>query len=149
MSYRLQEATPTVKVSSPTIAGEARFCTILSFPSTSVLVYTIDEQSYQNDRGATLLNIFSDAVEVLLEDSRVVGATGTQGLDKDNLIFDAVTFTVQYVPPYPILGQIIGDVQIPVDSIALDPELQRLLPGGSPLDLIIAEYNRLQALSGG
>src|SRR5690348_1299815 len=142
-------AVPTLQTYGPGLSQEAEFVTFYSFPSGSTLVRTIAHQDYVADKGLGLLNSLSDAVESLLQEDYVVAASGTQGLDDSDLIFDAVTFTVQYVPPTPIPGQILGDVQVPVTILTADTSFSSFLSGGSATDLLLAEYNRLKALAGG
>src|SRR5207253_4398349 len=142
-------AVPTLQTFGPGLSQEAEFVTFYSFPSGSTLVRTIAHQDYVADRGLGLLNSLSDAVESLLQEDYIVAATGTQGLDDNDLIFDAVTFTVQYVPSATIPGQILGDVQVPVTTLTIDTQFGSFLGGASATDILLAEYHRLQALAGG
>lgn len=144
-----QNAVPTLQSYGPGLTTEAEFVTFVSAPSGSILVRTIPHQDYVADKGKGLIDSLSDAVESLLQEDYIVAASGTQGLDDSDLIFDAVTFTVQYMPPTPIAGQLLGDVQVPVTILVADTSFGNFLKGGSATDLLLAEYHRLQALAGG
>ena len=148
MSYVLLDSLPTVQVFSPTLVSQALVCTIQSAPSGSVLLRTIPQTSFQADQGAGLLESLSDAVENILHEGIATGAAGTQGLDESNLLYDAVLFTVTYIPPAPIPGEIIGSVEIPVLNITADAGFGGFIQGGSAADIINAEYQRLKALAG-
>lgn len=150
MTARAIDSRPTVQVFSPTLAEEAQIVTFRSFPSSSVLIRTI-AQSDANaaDGGQSLLDSLSNSVESILQEGLAVAAAGTQGIDASGLIFDAVTFTVEYVPSPSVPGRILGDVQIPVDTLTLDTQFTSGTGITSAPELILAEYNRLKALAGG
>ena len=142
------DAKPVVQVSGPNLAGEARLATFQSLPSNSTLIYTIPETSYQDNQGRALLDSLSNAVENLLSAGVAISAEGTQGIDPSGLIFDAVTFTVRYVPPVPIPGEILGDVQIDVRVVDADLSIIGGSGAQNAAQLIDDEYNRLKALAG-
>lgn len=155
MSYTLLDHQTVVQVYGPTLSQLSEFCTIASAPSGSILIRTIPQSSFSATDESGLLTSLSDAVESLLQEDYVLAAAGTQGLDLSNLIFDAVTFTVQYIPPYPTPGTITSELQIPVNVVTADTQFGSFLtgPGGTPLgsaaDQLVAEYNRLKAIAGG
>lgn len=143
---------PTVQTFSPTLAEEAQICTFYSYPSGSILIRTVPQTDFATDGGLALMNSLSDAVENILGEGIAVAAAGEQGLDVSGLIYDAVTFTVEYVPPTSIPGRIIGNVTIPVQTLTLDTSIA----GGSGVpgittapELILAEYNALKKSAGG
>jgi hypothetical protein len=148
MSYRLLSSGATVQVWSPTLVTDAVLCTILSSPSGSVLIRTVPQQSFDTDKGAALLNSFSDAVENVLQAGIAVDAAGTQRPDSNGLLLDAVLFTVQYVPTYPAPGPITGQVEILVDLLDADLGLLQGAGVDTPAELLLAEYNKLKALAG-
>ena len=148
MSYVLLDSLPTVQVFSPSLVSQGLLCTIGSSPSGSTLIRTVPQASFQADQGAGLLSSLSDAVEAILQEGIATAAAGVQGIDASNLLYDAVLFTVTYVPPSPIPGEITGSVEIPVTSITADTQFGSFLQGGNAADLILAEYNRLKALAG-
>lgn len=147
MTARLQNADPTVLVIG-SLTTEARVATFLSYPSGSVLIRVISEADYQADSGNALLNALSDAVESILAEGVAVDAVGSTTFDASGLLQDLVTFTVRYVPSYPTVGNIDGDVTIPVNVITADTSLLGGSGAASAPDLILAEYNRLKALAG-
>lgn len=149
MPTQLINSQTVVQVFGPTLAEEAEFCTFQSFPSGSVLIRTVPEAAFQANSGKALLDSLGDAVESILGEGIAVAATGTQGLDESSLIFDAVTFTVEYVPPAAIPGRILGEVQVPVYLLTLDTAFGGFITGPTAAEMVLAEYNRLKALAGG
>ena len=148
MSYVLLDSLPTVQVFSPTLVSQALLCTIQSAPSGSVLIRTVPQTSFQADQGAGLLNSLADAVENILAEGTATAAAGTQGIDAANLLYDAVLFTVEYVPAGGVPGEITGSVEVPVLNITADTQFGSFIQGGSAADAINAEYQRLKALAG-
>lgn len=149
MAYVLLSSAPTVQVFSPTLVEDALICTFVSAPSGSTLIRTIPQSSFQADQGTGLLNSLAEAVESILGEGIAVDANGTQGVDPSGLLYDAVVFTVQYVPPTPTPGAITGSVEIPVNVLTLDSQFGGAVSGGSAAERILDEYNRLKALAGG
>ena len=149
------DSRPTIQVFSPTLAEEAELVTFTSTPSGSTLIRTIPQPAFDKDQGKPLLDSLSDAVESILGEGIATSASGSQGVDDSGLIYDAVTFTVEYVPTTPIPGRIVGTVQIPVTTLTLDTSFGA---GGAQFglgtgiatapELIQAEYDRLKALTG-
>ena len=149
MGYVLLDSTDTVQVFSPTIVSNALFCTIQSSPSGSILVRTIPPTDAKPGQQSSLLTSLSDAVESILQEGTATAAQGTQGIDPSGLLYDAVIFTVTYVPPYASPGQIEGTVEIPVNVITADTQFGSFVTGGSAADQITAEYEMLKRLAGG
>ena len=149
MGYVLLSSAATVQVFSPTLVSDALVCTIASSPSGSILIRSIPQASFQADQGGGLLTSLSDSVESILGEGIAVSATGTQGVDDSGLLYDAVLFVVEYVPPAPIPGSITGDVEVPVNVLTADTGFGSFLTGGTAAERILAEYNRLQALASG
>lgn len=149
MPSQLINSNTVVQVYSPTLADQAEYCTFYSFPSGSTLTRTVSEADFKGDKGKALLDSLSDAVESILGEGIAVAATGTQGIDANNFVFDAVLFTVQYVPPFSIPGTITGTVEVPVTTLTADTAFASFIQGGSAQELILEEYNRLKALAGG
>ena len=147
MTARLQNADPTVQVVGD-LTTEARIATFFSYPSGSVLIRVISEADYQADSGNALLNALSDAVESILGEGIATAAVGNMTFESSGLLQDNVTFTVIYVPSYPTVGTITGDVTIRVSVITADTGLLGGAGAASAPDLILAEYNRLKALAG-
>ncbi len=145
MAYELLDSVNSVRVYSATLVGYGLICTIRSGPSGSVLIYFVPKADFDIDRGAGLLTQFSDAVEGLLSGTGATAAAGVQGVDNSNLIYDAVQFTVTYVPTSPIPGTITGTIEIPVSVITADTSF---LGSASAPNMIHDEYERLKALAG-
>lgn len=144
MTYQTLDSADTVQVFSPTLVADALFVTIRSYPSGSTLVRTVPRTSFDSNQTSPILASLSDAVENILQEGTATAAQGTQGLDDSGLIYDAVTFTVEYVPPDPIPGQITASVEIPVDVVTADTQFGGFLEGGSAADRINATYQRLR-----
>jgi len=149
MPYQLLSSAATVQVYSPTLVSDALICTFVSYPSGSTLISTVPQASFDADQGAGLLESLSAAVEQVLGEGIAVDATGTQGVDTSGLLYDAVLYTVAYVPPTPIPGTITGTVEVPVNVLTADTQFGSFLTGGTAAERILAEYNRLKALAGG
>lgn len=149
MSYQTIDSVETVQVFSPTLVSEALLVTIRSFPSGSMLIRTVPLDVFNSGGTSPLLASLSDAVESILQEGTATAAQGTQGIDESGLIFDAVDFTVTYVPPDPIPGQITATVEIPVNVITEDTGFGSFTTGGSAADQITATYQRLADMYGG
>ena len=148
MAHRLLDSQSVIQVFGPNLASEAIFCTFQSFPSGSVLIRTVPQDTFIRGDGGPLVETLAEAVENLLSAEVAIAAAGTQGLDASNLIFDAVTFTVEYVPTYSTPGRILGDVQIDVRVITADQSLLGGSGAENAAQLINDEYSRLKALAG-
>lgn len=149
MSYQLLDSVSTVQVFSATLVADALMCTIRSFPSGSYLQRVVPQAVFDADAGAGLLTSLSDAVESVLGEGLATSAAGAEGIDTSSLIYDAVIFTVTYVPAYTTPGTITGNVEVPVDVLTADTSLGSFIQGGTAAERILAEYNRLKALAGG
>ena len=150
MGYALLSSYDTVQVLGPTLAVDAIYCTIGTSGSGSIVNRTVPKTSFDTDNGAGLLNSLADAVDNAISGGLAVGASGSQGVDESGLIFDAVTFTVEYVPPGGSAGAITTTVDIPVDVLTADTQFGSFLSGGgSASDRLSAAYDRLKALAGG
>lgn len=148
MAYQLLDSTDVVQVFSPTLVSEALLCTIASAPSGSILLRTVPQVEFQNDRGGGLLASLSDAVEQILGEGIATAASGTQGTDSSELLYDSVAFTVTYRPSYSTPGLIAGTVEVPVNVLTADTQFGSFLTGGTAQERILGEYNRLKALAG-
>lgn len=142
------DSRPTVQVFSANLAEEAELVTFTSTPSNSTLIRTIAQADFEADKGKALIDSLSDAVESILQEGIATGAAGSQGVDDAGLIFDAVTFTVEYVPQRTIPGRLIANVQIPVATLTLDTQFGGIVGLDTGPETILAEYNRLKALAG-
>jgi hypothetical protein len=151
MPYQLLDHQTVVQVYGVNLTELSEFCQFQSAPSGSVLLRTVPQSSFSATKEIDLLNSLSDAVESILSEGIAIAAAGTQKIDDAGLIQDAVTFTVEYVPTYPIPGSITSELQIPVNVITIDTQFGSFLTsgtGGSAADQILAEYNRLKQIAG-
>lgn len=148
MPYQLLDSTDVVQVFSPTLVSDALLCTILSSPSGSVLIRTVPSVEFKADRGAGILASLSDAVEGVLGEGLAVAAQGVQGIDEAGTLYDAIVYTVRYVPSYETPGEITGSVEVPVNVQTADTQFGSFLTGGSAAERILEEYNRLKTLAG-
>ena len=142
------DARPTVQVFSASLAEEAELVTFTSTPSNSTLLRTIAQTDFDADKGKALIDSLSDAVESILQEGIATGAAGSQGVDDSGLIYDAVTFTVEYVPQRTIPGRLIDNVQIPVSTLTLDTQFGSAQGVTTAPEIILDTYNRLKALAG-
>lgn len=149
MAYTLLSSYDTVRVLSATSATDVIYCTIATGRHGAIVQYTVPKGSFNADQGGTVLGIFSDAVDALMDAPFVLGATGEQTVDASGLIQDVVVFTIGYTPANGTAGQITTTVALPVTTVVADESIAGLLPGGTAFDQLETEYQRLQALAGG
>ena len=149
MSYIAIDSVDVVQVHSPTLVTDALLVTFQSFPSGSVLILTVPQNAFEGGGGPGLLRDLSDAVEGLIQGGLATAAQGVQGIDPSGLIFDAVDFTVTYVPPTPTAGTLTAQVQVPVGVITLDTAIAAAYPGGNATERLQATYDRLAQLASG
>lgn len=149
MSYQTLDSIETVQVYSPTLVADALLVTIRSFPSGSVLIRTVPQDIFSTGGTSPILASFSDAVENLLQGGLATAAQGTQAIDDNGLLFDAVVFTVTYTPPNMVPGTLTATVEIPVDVITADTSFGGFLTGGSAIDRIQATYDQLAGIASG
>jgi hypothetical protein len=136
-------------VFSPTLVSDALLVTIRSFPSGSVLIRTVPQDIFSGGGTSPILASLSDAVEGILEAGVATAAVGTQAIDDSGLLFDAVTFTVSYVPSLAVPGTLTATVDVPVDVLTADTQFGSFLAGGSATDRIQATYERLAGMASG
>lgn len=149
MTYVLLSSRSSVQVLSPTLVVDTVSCTIQTGPSGVVATREVPLSEFTADQGEGILNSLAVAIEQVMSDGMVSGASGTQLIDDSGLILDAVSFVVTYQPPPPIPGPISVDVTIPVDVLTADTSFGSFLAGGSAADQISAAYQRLQAMAQG
>lgn len=147
--YTLQSSYDTVQVFSPTEAVDSIFCTIVTDGSGSVVQRTIPKDSFGTGRDVGLLESLATAVDDAISGGLATGAVGTQDVDDQGLIMDAVTFTVTYTPSQPTIGPLTTTVTIPVNVLTADTQFGSFLGGGSATDRLGAAYDNLRTLAGG
>lgn len=149
MGYVLQSSYDTVQVLSSTSAVDVIYCTIVTSGSGSVVQEAIPKSQFDANQGAGELNALADAVDGAISGGLATFAVGTQGVDSSGLIYDAVTFTVQYVPPNPTFAPITTTVEIPIGVLTLDTGIALHITGGNTTERLQAAYDQLRALAGG
>lgn len=156
MGYTLQSSYDTVQVLSSTSAIDALFCTIVTSGSGSIVNRTLPKSAFDAGGGSGALESLATAVDEAISGGLAIFAVGTQGVDDAGLIFDAVTFTVEYTPPSGSLGPITTTVEIPVDVLTADTQFGGALAtyfGGSgqqsPQQTLRDAYDRLAAMASG
>lgn len=149
MGYVLLDNPQTVQVLGPQLVSQGMLCTIQSFPSGSFLIRTVPLADFNSDRGQGLLRSLSETVESVLGEGIATAAEGIQGIDDNDLIYDAVRFTVTYVPPGPAVGTVSAPVDVPVNVLTADTSFGSFLSGGSAADRIAETYQKLTAMSSG
>ena len=149
MSYLLLDNPQVVQVKGPQLVKQAMLCTIQSFPSGSYLIRTVPMDVFNKDGTSPLLASLSDAVEQELEAGVATSAEGVQGIDDNDLIYDAVRFTVTYEPPQVPGAEVSVPVDVPVAVVTADPGISDFLAGGSTADRLSAAYQKLVAASSG
>lgn len=148
MGYVLQSSYDTVQVLSSTSAVDVIYCTIVTDGSGSIVQMAITKTEFNANQGAGDLNTLADAVDGAISGGQAISAVGTQGVDANGLIYDAVTFTVQYVPSRPTIGPLTTTVEIPVFLLTLDVGIALQYPGGNATERLQAAYDQLKTLAG-
>lgn len=149
MGYALIGSYDTVQVLSATSTVEVLYCTIVTSGSGSTVQRTVPKAEFAADKGEGILSSLADAVDNAISGGLATGAVGTQGIDANGFIYDAVTFTVSYTPPYPTASPLTTTVEIPVDVLTADTSFGGFVTGGSAADRLNAAYQSLVKLAGG
>lgn len=156
MGYQLLSSPDTVIVYGPQNVQDAMACSIISTPSGSRLFRVVPKPAFDADLGKGLLTSLSDAVEQHLQEDFVIAASGGQGVDDAGLLYDFVRFTVTYAPAGIAPGEIVADVEIPVNALTADTQfggaLNTYFPGTTltdPAEALVETYNKLVAMSSG
>jgi hypothetical protein len=147
--YSLLTSIPTVQVLSSTVVNDVVYCTIQTTPSGAIASIPVQESVFDAGQAGTELTNFAEAIEQILTNPHVVGATGEQTLDASGLLSDSVAFTVQYVPPGTSGTSITAEALIPVAELNFtDGEIGSTLL--QAVDAAInAVYANLKAAAGG
>lgn len=148
MGYALISSYDTVQVVSPTQAVDALYCTIRTTGSGSIVNRTVPQAEFVQDQGAGILNSLATAVDDAISGGLATAAVGSQGIDASGLLFDAVTFTVTYVPSYTTAAPLTATVEIPVDVLTADTSFGSFITGGSATERLGATYQHLKTLAG-
>lgn len=148
--YVLQSSYDTVQVLSSTLAVDAIFCTIVTNGSGSIVNRTLPKTAFDSGGASGALDSLAQAVDNAISGGLASGAVGTQGVDDSGLIYDAVVFTIEYVPPGGSAAPITTTVEIPVNVLTADTQFGSFLSGGgSAIDRLNAAYQQLVTLAGG
>lgn len=148
MSYALLDSGRTVQVFSPKLVTPGLLCTIQSFPSGSILLRTVPEPLFEKNEGEPILSSLSDAVENLIAGGLADAAAGVQGVDKSELLYDAVLFTVSYQPAKPVPGTLSATVEIRVNVVDTDVGFGSFLRGGDAATQLQDAIAKLKRMAG-
>jgi len=148
-SYSIQGSYTTVQVITPTLTQPIQYTTIQTEPSKVIASIALDKIDFDAGTGATILGIFADAIETIMNHPEVIAGIGSQQLDENGLLADYVTFTVQYVGPNTPSSGVTAEADVPVGLLNFtDGAIGSLLL--QEVDAIIATaYNALKAAAGG
>jgi hypothetical protein len=148
-SYSIQGSYRTVQVITPTLTQPIQYTTIQTKPSNVIASIALDQIDFEAGTGATILGIFADAIETIMNHPEVIAGIGTQQLDPNGLLTDYVTFTVQYVSANTAASGVTAEADVPVGMLNFtDGAIGALLL--QEVDAIIAKaYNALKAAAGG
>lgn len=153
-SFYVVGAYRTVKVLSGQTTLDVEYVTCATIPTGITFAYGVPIDSWAGGVGAGIGILDSIAVQLeeLVTNLHVVSGTAINDLDKNGLLEDLVSLTVEYdrggaLPP------LFGTVEIPVNDFVLsDTGIGGLVippPGGlTPSQQVQAEYQRLAALAG-
>jgi hypothetical protein len=160
MGWKTTDAIRTIKVLPGDEVLDVEYVSILTQPTLISASYAVPLDSYTSGAGADLLTVLADGIEELASNHHVIGGTGTQAISTSGFIVDVVDLTVAYAVPGggPTLT---GVARVPVDWFFLaetgigglsfpgEPIPGVVDVGGTPADLVDAEYSRLKGLAGG
>jgi hypothetical protein len=148
-SYTLQGSYSTVQVVSPSLTIPIQYVTLQTSPSNVIVSMAIDKAEFDGGTAGAILQIFTDAVEQIMQRPEVIGAIGNQQLDVNGLLADYVTFTVQYTGPGAAASGVTAEADVPVGILNFtDGAIGGLLL--SEVDAIIqSAYDSLAAAAGG
>ena len=147
--YSIQGSYSTVQVITPSLTQPIQYTTIQTKPSGVIASIALDKIDFEAGTGSTLLGIFADAIETIMNHPEVIAGIGTQQLDENGLLTDYVTFTVQYVGPNTAASGVTAEADVPVGMLNFtDGAIGALLL--QEVDAIIAKaYNALKAAAAG
>lgn len=147
--YSIQGSYSTVQVITPSLTQPIQYTTIQTKPSGVIASIALDKIDFEAGTGSTLLQLFADAIETIMNHPEVIAGIGTQQLDENGLLTDYVTFTVQYVGPNTAASGVTAEADVPVGMLNFtDGAIGALLL--QEVDAIIAKaYNALKAAAAG
>lgn len=143
-SYTVLSSQSTIQVLSSTLTVDAFQSTIQTSPSNVIAQLTLAQTYFDDGSAPDYLATYANNIETLMASGKVIAGTGVQTLDANELLQDAVDFTVAYTPPGSTTGPLTVQVTIPNSLIAL---VQLGLGGAQAM--IDDAYNQLIVLSGG
>lgn len=156
--YDLAGSYQTVKVESQTSAPDVEAIGIYTKPSGVYTTVLVPLAAYKAGNYASYLEPPALLIEQLMGNDLggpdnspggplVTGAAQAQETDSSGLLAFFMDFTVTYQAVTGTAGTYSGIVRIPSTSLASFDAFTVPIPGGTPSDLIIAEYNRLKKLA--
>jgi hypothetical protein len=148
-NYTLQGSYSTVQVLSPTLVNPIVYCTISTLPSGVIAAMPIQEDVFDAGGGGPELTAFSAAIEQIMAQAEVIGASGEQTIDPNGLLADNVVFVVQYQSATTGPAGVTADATVPVAMLNFEDALigRTLL---AKVEAIIAKvYANLKNAAGG
>lgn len=157
--YDVVSSRQTVRVISQNQVAPVQAIGIYTKPSQVYLNVLVPLAAYQAGKEATYLEPPALLTEQLMGNDtgvpgtpigspRVLGAQYVQANDASGLLVGFVDFTVYYQPDNSVGLPLTGTVRIPMTSLESFAAFTKPIAGGTPSDLIGAEYNRLVQLAG-
>lgn len=148
-SYALKGSYATVQVLSPTLTEAIQYCTIQTNPSGVVASIPVSEAAFGNNQASVELTNFANAIEQIMGLDYVIGGTGSQQVDANNLLVDYVTFTIGYPSGSAQGSTITAEADVPVGLLNFtDAEIGRVLL--QEVEAITdGVYNNLASAAGG
>lgn len=156
--YTPAGAAQTVQVQSQTSAPDVVAISIYTKPSGIYTTVLVPLAAWKAGTYATYLEPPALLIEQLMGNDLgdganlvgnplVTGAAQVQETDENGLLAWFMDFTVTYQQTSGVGGTFSGTVRIPNTSLASDSAFTQAINGGTPSQLIIAEYNQLQKLA--
>lgn len=115
--YSLKSHYSTVQVLSPTLVNPIVYATIQTAPSGVIASRPVQEAVFDAGQEGPELTNFANAIEEIMQNPAVIGATGAQTIDPNGLLADNVLFTVQYPAGDTSGSNVTAEATVPVGML--------------------------------